>query len=84
MPEDWRLLRFGTSLRSYLGRADAVTGAHEPLTRWARDVIRRGPPEHGIESSPEVFFDGVHEDPVVLIVYTVAAYEELVIVAGVY
>ena len=48
------------------------------------DVIRRGPPEHGIESSPEVFFDGVHEDPVVLIVYTVAAYEELVIVAGVY
>ena len=84
MPEDWRLLKFGTSLRAYLRDPGAVPGAEESLTRWARSVIRRGPSRDAVESSPEVFFDGVHDQPFVVIVYTVASYEELVIVTSVY
>jgi hypothetical protein len=84
LDEDWRTLGFGRALRAYVHRTDAAPPAQEDIRRWAREVIRHGPPDHAVEGVPDTFVDWVPGTSAVFVVFTVVAYEQLVVVLTIY
>lgn len=49
-----------------------------------REVIRHGPPDHAVEGVPDTFVDWVPGTSAVFVVFTVVAYEQLVVVLTIY